>query len=76
MRVVVQQALILALLGYVIGALVTVRLYALTAKATRLPIELTQERALGVLGATVLMCAISGLLALRRVRKLDPAEVF
>ena len=75
-RVVVQQALILAVLGYALGALATVQLYAVTAKATRLPIELTQERALGVLAATILMCAFSGLLALRKVRKLDPAEVF
>jgi len=75
-RVVVQQALILAVLGYSLGTLATIRLYALTRHATHLPIELTTERALTVFAATVVMCAISGLLALRRVRKLDPAEVF
>lgn len=75
-RVVVQQALILALLGYGLGTLATIRLYEVTRNATRLPIELTTERAVGVLIATVVMCAISGLLALRKVRKLDPAEVF
>ncbi len=75
-RVVVQQALILAVLGYGLGTLATIRLYALTRHATHLPIELTTERALTVFAATVVMCAISGLLALRRVRKLDPAEVF
>lgn len=75
-RVVIQQALILALLGYGVGALATVRLYAITRDATQLPMELTLGRALAVLAATILMCALSGLLALRRVRKLDPAEVF
>lgn len=75
-RVVVQQALILAVLGYALGTLATIRLYAVTRDATRLPIELTTERAVAVLVATVVMCAISGLLALRKVRKLDPAEVF
>jgi putative ABC transport system permease protein len=75
-RVVVQQALILAVLGYAFGTLATIRLYALTRHATHLPIELTTERALGVLVATIVMCAISGLLALRRVRTLNPAEVF
>jgi putative ABC transport system permease protein len=75
-RVVVQQALILALLGYIVGALASIQLYALTKRATQLPMELTPERALAVLGLTILMCAVSGLLALRRVRKLDPAEVF
>ena len=63
-------------LGYAIGTLATIRLYALTATATHLPIALTTERAVGVLIATIAMCAISGLLALRKVRKLDPAEVF
>lgn len=75
-RVVVQQALILAVLGYALGTLATIRLYEVTRNATRLPIELTTERAVGVLIATIVMCAISGLLALRKVRKLDPAEVF
>jgi ABC-type antimicrobial peptide transport system permease subunit len=29
-----------------------------------------------VFGLTIGMCALSGFLALRKVRKLDPAEVF
>jgi putative ABC transport system permease protein len=75
-RVVVQQALILAVFGYVIGMLAAVQLYGVTRNATRLPMELTLERAVGVLLATIAMCAFSGFLALRRVRMLDPAEVF
>ena len=75
-RVVVQQALILGVLGYALGTVATIRLYAITRTATHLPIELTTERAVAVLAATLAMCAISGVLALRRVRKLDPAEVF
>jgi putative ABC transport system permease protein len=75
-RVVIQQALILALLGFGLGTLAAVRLYDLTRHATKLPMELTRERAVAVLVATIVMCAISGFLALRRVRKLDPAEVF
>jgi putative ABC transport system permease protein len=74
--VVVQQALILALFGYALGALASVRLYSIASAATRLPMELSMERAVAVLGATIAMCAFSGLLALRRVRRLDPAEVF
>lgn len=74
--VVIQQALILAVLGFGLGVLAALRLYAVTRHATKLPMELTVERALGVLAATIVMCAISGFLALRRVRTLDPAEVF
>jgi len=36
----------------------------------------TEERALVVLGMTLVMCAVSALLAVRKVRKLDPADVF
>jgi putative ABC transport system permease protein len=75
-RVVIQQAMILGILGFGLGTLAALRLYAVARGATRLPMELTTERAVGVLGATILMCAISGMFALRRVRKLDPAEVF
>jgi putative ABC transport system permease protein len=74
--VVVQQALILAVLGYAVGMLAAVQLYGVTRNATRLPMQLTVERAVAVLVATVAMCAFSGFLALRRVRTLDPAEVF
>ncbi len=74
--VVVQQAMILAVLGYAFGTLTTMRLYGIARDATKLPMELTLERAVTVLIATIAMCALSGLLALRRVRTLDPAEVF
>ena len=75
-RVVVQQALILAVLGYLLGMLAAVQLYGVTRNATKLPMELTLSRAGLVLAATIIMCAFSGFLALRRVRTLDPAEVF
>lgn len=74
--IVVQQAVILALVGYVPGVAVTAWLYDRAGAATRLPLALTWERVLVVLALTLVMCAISGLLALRRVRTLDPAEVF
>ncbi|MDH3512228.1 MAG: ABC transporter, partial [Gammaproteobacteria bacterium] len=41
-----------------------------------LPIHMTWERALNVLLLTLAMCSISGLLAVRKLRRLDPAEVF
>ena len=41
-----------------------------------LPLHVTLDRTLLVFALTLGMCAISGLLAVRKVRKLDPAEVF
>jgi putative ABC transport system permease protein len=73
---VVQQALILALLGFVPGVLVSWQLYQVTQTATRIPMTLSPERMVTVLALTIAMCVLSGVFALRRVRTLDPAEVF
>ena len=74
--VVMAEAIILALLGYVPGVLVSLQLYRLTASATRLPMYLSAPLASLVLGLTALMCSAAGLLALRRVEHADPADVF
>ena len=46
------------------------------AAATNLPLYITRERAITVFLMTLAMCAISALLAVRKVGRLDPAEVF
>jgi putative ABC transport system permease protein len=74
--IVLQQAAILAVLGYIPGALLANFLYGAAAGATRLPLHLTLERGVTVFLLTLAMCLLSGFLALRRVRKLDPADVF
>ncbi len=74
--IVLQQAVILGVLGFLPGLLLSQVLYARAAAATFLPLHVTLDRALLVFGLTLGMCAISGLLAVRKVRRLDPAEVF
>lgn len=74
--IVIQQAFILGVLGYIPGLIAVYWLYAKAAAATNLPLYITQDRAITVLIMTLTMCAISALLALRKVRRLDPADVF
>jgi putative ABC transport system permease protein len=74
--IVLQQAAILAVLGYLPGLAIVWWLYGKAAAATNLPLYVTQERAMTVFLMTLAMCAISALLAVRKVRRLDPAEVF
>ena len=74
--IVIQEALILAVLGFLPGLATAYWLYGSAAAATRLPIHLTPERIVIVFLLTLGMCVLSGLLALRKVRRLDPAEVF
>ena len=74
--IVLQQAAILAGAGFIPGVAVVYWLYGKAAAATNLPLYLTVDRALNVFLMTLVMCAVSGLLAMRKVRKLDPADVF
>jgi len=74
--IVIQQAFILGILGYIPGVLLVSWLYARAAQATHLPLHVTEERAITVLVMTLVMCALSAILAVRKVRKLDPADVF
>ncbi|MGH2899023.1 MAG: ABC transporter permease DevC, partial [Solirubrobacteraceae bacterium] len=74
--VVVQQAVILAVCGFVPGLAISAWLYGVAGAATRLPMELTPQRIATVLGLTIAMCAVSALFALRKVRRADPAEIF
>ena len=74
--IVLQQAAILAVLGFMPGVLAVHWLYGKAAAATNLPLYLTVDRAVTVFLLTLGMCAISGLLAMRKVQKLDPADVF
>jgi len=74
--IVIQQAFILGVMGYLPGILLVHWLSMKAAGATHLPLYITGERALTVFLLTLSMCAISALLAVRKVRRLDPAEVF
>lgn len=75
-RVVLREAAILTVLGFIPGLLVSVALYRVTTTATRLPLEMTLARAGLVLLLTAAMCAVAALVALRKVRSADPAEIF
>ena len=74
--VVFQEALILSTLGYIPGFALSLGLYDLTKNATLLPITMQAGRALLVLILTIVMCAISGFIAVRRLRKAEPADLF
>jgi putative ABC transport system permease protein len=74
--VVLEQALTLALAGFLPGLLVSDALYALTAREAHVPMQMTLDIAGGVLLASMLMCVVSGLLSLRKVLAADPADLF
>ncbi|MEI8382029.1 MAG: ABC transporter permease DevC [Planctomycetota bacterium] len=74
--VVVQEALILAAAGFIPGSMLGMALFAVAKAATMLPMYVTWDRAIEVFVLTFTMCTVSGLLAMRRLRAADPAEIF
>jgi putative ABC transport system permease protein len=75
-QVVIGEALILGCLGFVPGALASVLLYRVAGNAAYLNLTLTIDRSLWVFLMIVGMCTAAGLLALRKLRQADPAEIF
>lgn len=74
--VVLQEAAILSVLGFIPGCCVSVLLYSLTSNATGLLMRMTSDRAISTLILTFIMCLIAGSIAVRKVQATDPAEVF
>ncbi|MCL6752182.1 ABC transporter permease DevC [Nostoc sp. CCCryo 231-06] len=74
--VLIQEALLLAILGFLPGFILSVGLYQVTYAATMLPIFMKMERAIHVWILTVIMCSVSGAIAMRKLRSADPADVF
>ncbi|HEX3870121.1 MAG TPA: ABC transporter permease DevC [Pirellulales bacterium] len=74
--VVIRQALMLAVAGFVPGWLISYVLYKVTAAGANLPMKMTPGLTISVLLLNVAMCATSGLLSLRKVNTADPADLF
>jgi putative ABC transport system permease protein len=74
--VVLQEALILSLLGFLPGMGVSIGLYKVAQSATLLPIIMKIDRAIFVLILTILMCVGSGAIAIRKLQSADPADLF
>jgi putative ABC transport system permease protein len=75
-KVVLQQALFLSLFGFLPGLAVAEGLYWLARTAAYIPIDMTFGRIVFVLGLSVVMCSLSGLAALGKLRGAQPADLF
>ncbi|QSJ18089.1 FtsX-like permease family protein [Nostoc sp. UHCC 0702] len=74
--VILQEALLLACLGYIPGWLFTMLMYQKAREATLLPVVMSLDRAILVLILTIVMCFFSGTIAVRKLRSADPADIF
>jgi putative ABC transport system permease protein len=74
--VVLEQSLYLSVLSFLPGLLVSLLLYYALAEWTGLLMILSPARALQVYALTALMCIGSGALAMRKLIRANPAELF
>ncbi|HLO51337.1 MAG TPA: ABC transporter permease DevC, partial [Kamptonema sp.] len=74
--VVFQEAVILAIIGYLPGFAISTVLYNLARVGTSLPMYMTVAKAITVLILTFVMCCASGAVAVRKLSAADPADIF
>jgi putative ABC transport system permease protein len=76
LNVVFQQAIILAVLGFIPGFAISLGLYDIAKDATKLPIVMDASKGLLVFTSVIFMCLTSGFFSTNKLRKVDPAEIF
>jgi putative ABC transport system permease protein len=75
-RLVLTQAVLLGMLGFVPAVAMTLGLYSILTAITGIVTKLTLARIALVFVLTLGMCLVSGLLAVRKALAVDPAELF
>lgn len=74
--IVFEEALVLAVFGFVPGVALASVIYMAMSGATGLPVDMGADRALAVFLGTIAACTVSGAVATRRLAGADPAELF
>ena len=74
--IVIEEALVLGLLGFIPGLAVGTGILTLMGKATTLPLGMTPGMAVTVFVGTVVFSILSGVIATRRLAAADPADLF
>lgn len=74
--VVVEEAVILGVLGFIPGVIVGWSVLTLMAKVTTLPLFISAGMAVTVFAGTVVFSGLSGIIATRRLAAADPADLF
>lgn len=74
--VVLQEAVILGVMGFVPGFFASVGIYNLLVTLTRIPLAMKASVAIQVFLLTIIMCSVSGAIATTKLRSADPADVF
>ncbi len=74
--IIIEEAIILAVFGFVPGVLISMGLYQVVIAAAGLPMVMPGSRLALVFFGTIIMCSLSGIIATRRLAQANPADLF
>ncbi|MDJ0745312.1 MAG: ABC transporter permease DevC [Xenococcaceae cyanobacterium MO_167.B27] len=74
--VVLQQSLILAIMGFIPGYIASHGIYYILVEFVELPVTMELGITLRVLTLNILMCIIAGVIAIKKLLTADPADIF
>lgn len=74
--VVLQESLILAIMGFIPGHLASYGIYYLMEKFIEFPVSMDLGIALQVFLLNLSMCTLAGAIAIKKLRTADPADIF
>ncbi|MBC7881880.1 MAG: FtsX-like permease family protein [Anaerolineae bacterium] len=76
LKLIFQESLILASLAFIPSCIISEIVYGFCRSVTRLPLEMTWSRSALVFFLTIVMCIVSGAIAVQKLKSADPADVF
>jgi putative ABC transport system permease protein len=75
-KVVLASSILLAVIGFIPGFLLSLGLYQLTESVIYIPLPMPPEKVAMVFVMILVMCIFSGALAMRKMRSANPADMF
>ncbi|MGZ8184926.1 MAG: ABC transporter permease DevC [Methylobacter sp.] len=75
-RVVFASAFFLAILGFIPGYILSIGLYRLAESAIYMPMPMTVIKVFSIFIYILLMCAAAGVVAIRKLKAANPADMF
>ncbi|MEM9091079.1 MAG: ABC transporter permease DevC [Cyanobacteria bacterium P01_F01_bin.53] len=75
-KIVLEQVLFFAIVGYIPGFIISCFIYDALAAATKMKFLMSSEIAVVVLFSIFLICAVSGMIATNKLKEANPVDVF
>lgn len=75
-QLVISKSIIFSMVGFLIGLVISLIAYQYIEKSSQIVMTLTFDRGLLVFSVTLIMCLFSAGLAMKRIMKVDPADLY